>query len=78
MNNTHKKKIITTIFFTLGGIVYYLIYFGVLIYFIDGILKYVLGIVPIIFVALFIYVCIERIKEIQGGEEDDLSQYWLY
>ncbi len=75
MNNTHKKKIIATIFFTLGGIVYYLIYFGVLIYFIDGILKYVLGIVPIIFVALFIYVCIERIKEIQGGEEDDLSQY---
>ena len=75
MNNTHKKKIITTIFFTLEGIVYYLIYFGVLIYFIDGILKYVLGIVPIIFVALFIYVCIERIKEIQGGEEDDLSQY---
>jgi hypothetical protein len=75
MNNTHKKKIITTIFFTLGGIVYYLIYFGVLIYFIDGILKYVLGIVPIIFVVLFIYVCIERIKEIQGGEEDDLSQY---
>ena len=66
MNNTHKKKIITTIFFTLGGIVYY---------FIDGILKYVLGIVPIIFVVLFIYVCIERIKEIQGGEEDDLSQY---
>ena len=75
MNNTHKKKIITTIFFTLGGLVYYLIYFGVLISFIDGILKYVLGIVPIIFVALFIYVCIERIKEIQGGEEDDLSQY---
>lgn len=75
MNNIHKKKIITTIFFTLGGIVYYLIYFGVLIYFIDGILKYVLGIVPIIFVVLFIYVCIERIKEIQGGEEDDLSQY---
>ena len=75
MNNTHKKKIITTIFFTLGGILYYLIYFGVLIYFIDGILKYVLGIVPIIFVVLFIYVCIERIKEIQGGEEDDLSQY---
>ena len=75
MNNTHKKKIITTIFFTLGGIVYYLIYFGVLISFIDGILKYVLGILPIIFVALFIYVCIERIKEIQGGEEDDLSQY---
>ena len=75
MDNIHKKKIITTIFFTLGGIVYYLIYFGVLIYFIDGILKYVLGIVPIIFVALFIYVCIERIKEIQGGEEDDLSQY---
>ena len=75
MNNTHKKKIITTIFFTLGGIVYYLIYFGVLIYFIDGILKYVVGIVPIIVVALFIYVCIERIKEIQGGEEDDLSQY---
>ena len=75
MNSVHKKKIISTIFFTLGGVIYYLIYFGILIYFIDGILKYVLGIVPIIFVVLFIYVCIERIKEIQGGEEDDLSQY---
>lgn len=75
MNRVHKKKIISTIFFTLGGVIYYLIYFGILIYLIDGILKYVLGIVPIIFVVLFIYVCIERIKEIQGGEEDDLSKY---
>ena len=75
MNRVHKKKIISTIFFTLGGVIYYLIYFGILIYLIDGILKYVLGIVPIIFVVLFIYVCIERTKEIQGGEEDDLSKY---
>ena len=75
MNRVHKKKIISTIFFTLGGVIYYLIYFGILIYLIDEILKYVLGIVLIIFVVLFIYVCIERIKEIQGGEEDDLSKY---
>jgi hypothetical protein len=25
-----------------------------------------------------IFVCIERIREIQGGEEDDISKYWLY
>lgn len=25
-----------------------------------------------------IYNMIERIKEIKGGEEDDISKYWLY
>jgi hypothetical protein len=24
---------------------------------------------------VMIYVCVQRIKEIKGGEEDDLSQY---
>ncbi|MBQ8246838.1 MAG: hypothetical protein IJZ42_06870 [Lachnospiraceae bacterium] len=40
-----------------------------------GIWKYVLGIVPLLFGSVMIKVCVERIKEIKEGEEDDLSKY---
>ena len=33
------------------------------------------GVIPALLAATMIGVCIERIKEIKGGEEDDLSQY---
>ena len=36
---------------------------------------YVLGIIPLIFSAVMLKVCIERIKEIKEGEEDDISKY---
>lgn len=32
-------------------------------------------VIPLIFAAVMLGVLISRIKEIQGGEEDDLSQY---
>ena len=32
-------------------------------------------ILPIIFIVLSIYMLFERIDEIKGGEEDDLSKY---
>lgn len=36
----------------------------------------IIGIViPIFFIGVIVYVLIERIKEIRGGEEDDLSKY---
>ena len=37
--------------------------------------KLILGLLPLAFSAVMIKVCIERIREIKKGEEDDLSQY---
>ena len=58
-----------------GIILYYAIYFGVLIALLNGIWKYLLGIIPLVLSALIIKVCIERFQEIKEGEEDDLGQY---
>ena len=71
----HKKKMIAPIVVSVLVILYYVIYFGFLISLLDGVFKYVLGIIPIIFSVVMIKVCIERIKEIKGGEEDDISKY---
>ena len=71
----HKKKMIAPIVVSVLVKMYYVIYFGFLISLLDGIFKYVLGIIPIIFSIVMIKVCIERIKEIKGGEEDDISKY---
>ena len=56
-------------------VLYYVAYFGLLLSFIGGIWAWVLGIFPIVLSVLVIVVCIERIKEIKEGEEDDLSKY---
>ncbi len=37
--------------------------------------KILMMVVPLILAAVMLGVLISRIKEIQGGEEDDLSQY---
>ena len=71
----HKKKIIAPIIITIIIIAYYIVYFGILIALIDGIRKWLLGIIPLALSAVMLKVCIERIKEIKKGEEDDLSQY---
>ena len=71
----HKKKMVAPIVVTIIMIIYYAIYFGFLISLLEGVWKYALGIIPFAFAALMIKVCIERIKEIQEGEEDDLSKY---
>lgn len=70
-----NKKIITPIIITILMIIYYITYFGLLISVLNGIWKYFFGIIPFIFSIVMIKVCIERIKEIKGGEEDDLSKY---
>lgn len=74
----HSKKMVAPIIISIIIILYYIFYFGVLIFLLDSISKYVFGIIPIIFSAIMIKVCIERINEIKGGEEDDISKYWLY
>lgn len=73
--NTHKRKMIAPIVVTVLLVLYYCLYFGVLIYAVPQLWKYILGIFPVAFSGVSIYVCIERIKEIKEGEEDDLSQY---
>ena len=71
----HAKKMIAPIVVTVIMVLYYLVYFGFLITLVDGIWKYALGICPLVFSAVMIGVCIERICEIKKGEEDDLSKY---
>ncbi len=73
--NAHKKKIIAPIIITFILILYYITYFGFVISLLNGIWKYVLGIIPLVFSGIMIYVCIERINEIKKGEEDDISKY---
>ena len=70
-----KKKIAVPIIVTVLMILYFGIYFGFLISLVSGIWKWLLGIVPPVLSAVMIKVCIDRIREIRKGEEDDLSQY---
>ena len=70
-----KKEFIAPILITVIFILYYILFFGVLIWMLDGWLKYLLIILPLIICGVAIYVCIERIKEIRSGEEDDLGKY---
>ncbi len=72
---SHKKKMLAPVIVTVLMVLYYIVYFGFLISLLDGIWRYALGILPLVFTGVTIYVCIQRIKEIRKGEEDDLSQY---
>ena len=70
------KKIIAPLIVTALFIIYFVVYFAVLIFVIPSLVaKIMLGIIPLAFAAVMIYVCIQRIKEIRSGEEDDLSKY---
>ena len=71
----HRKKMVAPIIIAVIVVLYYAAYFGLLITSLDGIWKYVLGIVPVLLSAVMVKVCIERIKEIKDGEEDDISKY---
>ena len=73
--DSKKKKLLAPIIVTLIMVLYYIAYFGLLIWALEGVWKYILGIIPIALSAVMIAVCVERIKEIQEGEEDDLSKY---
>ena len=75
MKDKKNKDKIPPIVVSLCLIVYYIVYFALLITVLPGIFKYLLGIIPIIFSIVIIKVCKDRIKEIERGESDDLSQY---
>ena len=70
-----KKKMIAPIVVSVLTILYYIIYFSLIISTVESTFKYVLGMIPIIFSIIMIKVCVERIREIKGGEEDDIGKY---
>ena len=72
---SHKRKFIAPIVVTILMLLYFVAYFGFLIYLLPGVWKYLLAIIPLALSAVIIVVCIERIKEIKKGEEDDISKY---
>ena len=75
MKKQHKAKMIAPIVVAILLVLYYALYFGFLLWALEGAWKYLLGIFPVALLGATVAVCIERIKEIQRGEEDDLSQY---
>ena len=73
----HWKKMVAPIIVALIVVLYY-IGIAVLIISIPEIpviFRILMVVVPLILAAVMIGVLISRIKEIKGGEEDDLSKY---
>ena len=77
MKKENQKRYAVPIIITLILLLYFIVYFGVLIAILPKYWKYVLFIFPVALavIGLLIYVCIDRIKEIRSGEEDDLGKY---
>lgn len=74
--NKHSKKMIAPIIITVLFILYIVIYFTVLIEVIPFLLlKILFIIIPSALSISMIFILAQRIKEIKGGQEDDLSKY---
>lgn len=70
------KKMIAPIVITVLMILYYILYFALLMALIEyTVIKVLLGVIPLTLSGVMIFVCMQRIKEIRSGEEDDLSKY---
>ena len=75
MKKGNPKGYIAPIIVTVILLLYFILYFGFLIAVLPSVWKYVLLLFPIAFAGVLVYVCIQRIKEIRSGEEDDLGKY---
>ena len=71
----HKTKMIAPIVVSVVMVLYYVFYFGFLMSLLEGVWRYALGILPFAFSLITVKVCIDRMKEIKKGEEDDISKY---
>jgi heme A synthase len=72
----HLKKVVAPVIITIGLIGYHIIYGIVIVKLnIPNIIKIIVLIFSIVITIVVIAVLIERIKEIKGGEEDDLGKY---
>ena len=70
------KKYLAPVLITVFLIVYFIFYFGIFIALIKSMLfKILIGIIPVVFAGIRIFVLVERINEIRSGEEDDLGKY---
>lgn len=79
-----RRKLIAPIIITILLVLYFIFYIGIGVNFIglgfNGgpmslIIKILFILIPLGFIILSIYLLYERIGEIKGGEEDDLSKY---
>ena len=70
----HWKKMIAPIVVALVITLYYI---GIAVFFvkIPTLIKVLMVVIPLALAVVMTGVLISRIKEIKGGEEDDLSQY---
>lgn len=75
MKQGKRKGYAAPIVITVILLLYFVVYGVWLAALLPGVWKYVLLLVPAALAAVAIFVCIERIKEIRSGEENDLSQY---
>ena len=75
-----NKKLIAPILITVFVILYYIFYFCILCSVLKEsiVILILFGFIPIALSVGMLYVCIQRIKEIRSGEEDDISKYWLH
>ena len=70
------KKYLAPVLAAVFMIAYFIVYFGFIITLIESLFfKIVIGILPVAFAGIMIFVLVERIKEIRSGEENDLGQY---
>ncbi len=72
---SHGKKIVAPIIITAILVLYFILYFVFLVNIMYGWFRIIFGVIPVVMAAVMIMVCIERIKEIKKGEEDDISKY---
>ena len=70
-----KGKMIVPMVITLLMIAFEIFCFVLLVSVLKGVMKYALGIVPVALAVMMICVCVERMREIRKGEEDDIGQY---
>ena len=69
------KKVLIPIIISVISIIFCTVYYGFIIYLVYSKWGYLLGIIPILFTVVMIKVCIERVLEIQKGEDNDISKY---
>ena len=76
MDDIKKKKMAGAIASAVVVIIYYAVFFGIVMTSVGSVaIKLLMGFVPAALIIAVAVVCIQRIKEIKGGEEDDLGNY---
>ena len=73
----YTKKLIAPIIITVLVVCYFVFYISVGLFITDvpSIVKILMLVIPISLAILSVYMLIERIREIKGGEEDDIGKY---